>query len=311
MQRTERVERPRFSSADVQQWHDTGFVIIEDFFFSGEIAPLLADFATLYAERGQGEGVGQVKNLKKAGEIGAFSASQFLNFDQMPYLASPAINLISMHPDLIRFARALLGEDQVHCYQSHTWAKYTGEADYDQMFHCDYRNHTLTVPADEASLRTVNFVIYLNDVTDDLGALHYLTRQDAGELLGADVLNPPDSMQPALKARERSAAGPAGALVAYGIDTLHRGTNLTRPDGKRFTMTVSYKAAGNEMIGFHVWQFAPDRPWHLIIEHASAEQLAVLGIPPPGDTFWTERTLHLTQARWPNWDMTAYFAANE
>jgi hypothetical protein len=34
-----------------------------------------------------------------------------------------------------------------------------------------------------------------------------------------------------------------------------------------------------------------------------------LGIPLPGDAFWTKRTLEQSQTRWPNWDMAAYRAA--
>ena len=122
----------KFTDAHVHEWRETGFVIVEDFFDAEEIAPILGDFETLYADRGAGPGVGVEKNVKKPGEIGDSHPRQFLNFDQMPYPASPAINLISMHPGLIAFAKALLGVPLVHCYQSHTWAKYTGEADYAQ-----------------------------------------------------------------------------------------------------------------------------------------------------------------------------------
>ena len=98
------------------------------------------------------------------------------------------MNLISLDPQLIALARRLLGVDQVELYQSHTWAKFTGEADYDQAFHCDFGNHTLTVPGDEASARTVNFVIYISDVSDSVGALHYVTKQDAAAVLGEGAI---------------------------------------------------------------------------------------------------------------------------
>jgi hypothetical protein len=90
---------------------------------------------------------------------------------------------------------------------------------------------------------------------------------------------------------------------------MHRGSNLTAVSGRRFSMTVGYKAAGSEHIGFHVWQSTRERPWHLVFDHATPEQLACLGIPRPGDPFWTPRTLRLTQARWPGWNMAEYVAA--
>ncbi len=299
----------RHTQDHVQQWREDGFVIVPDFFQPDEINPVLADFDTLYAQRGQGEGVGVELNKKQDGAIGASHPKQFMNIDTLPYNASSAINLISLHPALITFARDLLAVDDVHLYQSHTWAKYTGEADYDQPFHCDFSNHTLTVPADTPAYRTVDFIIYLTDVTDAHGALHYVTKPDAYAVLGEGAVMAPPEQQMLLKDVERSAAAPSGTLLAHGIDTFHRGTNLSAPNGHRFTMTVGYKNAGNDMIGFHVWQSAVNRPWDVVFNHASPEQLACLGVRPPGDPFWTPRTLQLTQARWPEWDMSAYFDA--
>ena len=75
-------------------------------------------------------------------------------------------------------------------------------------------------------------------------------------------------------------------------------------------MTAGYKAAGNDLIGYHVWQQSEGRDWSVIFDHASPEQLACLGVPMPGDAYWTMRTLKLSQARWPGWDMSPYFAAH-
>jgi len=296
----------RHSVSHVQEWRKEGFTLIPNFFSTEEILPIIEDFQQLYQDRGKGAEVGRPLNKKEDGAIGAGHPKQFMNIDSLPYNASSAINLISLHPALISFAKALLDVDEVHLYQSHTWAKYTGEADYDQAFHCDFGNHTLTVPADDVSLRTVDFIFYLTDVTDAHGALHYVSKTDSNRILGDGAVFAKDDQQFALKEKERSAAAPAGSLLAHSIDTFHRGTNLTEINGHRFTMTVGYKASGNEMIGFHVWQTAADRPWPTVLNNATPEQLKCLGIPLPGDAFWTNRTLKLTQLRWPEWDMSAY-----
>ena len=141
------------------------------------------------------------------------------------------MNLISLHPGLIALAKDLLGCENVQLYQSHTWAKFTGEADYEQPFHCDYGNHTLTVPAENSSDKTVNFVIYISDVTDPLGAMHYVRRADSERILGARAITAAADKQVALQAEGRSAAAPAGSVVAYCIDTFHRGTNMVEPKG--------------------------------------------------------------------------------
>ena len=293
----------RFSEADCLAWRRDGAVVIENFFAKDELAVAIADFERLYGRQGETDAA----EFKHEGSFGGFHPKQFKNIDTLPYAGSVELNLLSLHPALLTLAQSLLGTSQVHLYQSHTWAKFTGNADYDQSFHCDFGNHTLLVPSDDVAMRTVNFVIYLSDVTDDLGAFHYVTKPDSDALLGPGSVfaNDPETQQQ-LKSREHSGAAPLGSLLVYGIDVFHRGTNLTRPKGYRYTLTVSYKAAGNDMVGFHVWQTAANRQWDAIISHGTPQQLAALGVPLPGAAYWTSRTLSLCQMRWPEWDMRPY-----
>jgi ectoine hydroxylase-related dioxygenase (phytanoyl-CoA dioxygenase family) len=300
----------RFTPEHVEQWRVDGFTILERFFREEEYLPVLHDFETLYAGAGRGETVRAARQLGPSDDARANRALQFKHIHVLPYDASSAINLISLHPELIAFAKALLGTNEVRLYQSHTWAKYTGEADYDQPFHCDFGNHTLTVPADDPSGRTVDFIFYLTDVTRDHGALRYVTKPDVVAALGDLVIAPTPEQERALHAKERVAEVPAGSLIAHGIDTMHRGANLTAPNGRRFSMTVGYKAAGNDQVAFHAFQDRGNRQlWSHVFSRATPEQLECLGIPKPGDRYWTKRTVELTQARWPEWDMHEYFAA--
>ena len=283
----------RYQQQQIEAWHEDGAVVVPNFFTPDEIAPIYDDYARLYGFEGAGNG--NPLAIDTGQPAGAFHPKQFKNLDTLPYDGSVEMNLISLHPALIQLASELLGGQPVQLYQSHTWAKYTGEADYDQPFHCDYGNHTLTVPGEDVAQRTVNFVIYLSDVTDALGAMHYVKKSDSDAILGSRAIAAPTEYQVALKARQHSAAAPAGSIIAYGIDTFHRGTNMTEPNGLRYTMTVSFKRAGNANIGFHVWQHALERPWHLLMNHATPTQLECLGIPAPGHAFWTDLTLRQCQ----------------
>ena len=297
----------RHQGHHVDSWHRDGVVVIEQFFSADEINPIVDDYARLYGTNGLGDGA--ALTIETGQPAGAFHRKQFKNLETLPYDGSVAMNLISLHPALIDLASELLGDSKIQLYQSHTWAKFTGEADYEQPFHCDYGNHTLTVPAEDASARTVNFVIYLSDVTDALGAMHYVHKPDAEAVLGTRAISAPAEKQLALKDKQHSAAAPAGSLVVYGIDAFHRGTNMTEPNGLRYTMTTSFKRADNANIGYHVWQHALERPWHHVINHASPIQLGCIGIPLPGDAFWTPLTLAQCQSRWPEWDMHEYQTA--
>ena len=127
----------RFNSSHVQQWRDEGFAIIPDFFRPAEIAPVVAEYERIYGTRADPT----LKAAMAAGgeeAVAAFRKLQFKNIHTFPYDAEPQMNLISLHPALIEFARQLLGVAEVHLYQSHTWAKFTGETNYEQAHHCDF-----------------------------------------------------------------------------------------------------------------------------------------------------------------------------
>ncbi|MGH6971701.1 MAG: hypothetical protein ACREEQ_08825, partial [Caulobacteraceae bacterium] len=256
---------------------------------------------------GRTAGADEELNKKKEGEVGKFNPAQFATLQTGPFECSPALNLIGVHPALISFAKQALRADDVHLYQCQAWAKFTGDADYDQPFHCDYLNHTLTAPSDDETQNSVTFICLFSDVTEGHGPTHYVTKTDSLKIAGPEATMTGDpALQAALRPYERSAAGPAGTLFVYGVDVWHRGTNLTAPGGHRYVMTVCYRAARNGAIDFHAWPVTHAQPWRNVIEHGTPEQLACFGVQRPGDPFWTETTLARAQARWPNWDLTPY-----
>ncbi len=297
----------RFSPGQVAAWRRDGGIVIENFFTPAEVAAVCADFELVFPRSGAARPL--VKT--KAGEIGRFDPAQFKTFEAIPFDCSPALNLIGVHPELIRFAREALGTADVHLYQCQAWAKFTGDADYDQPFHCDFSNHTLTAPSADPRENSVTMLCYFTDVSEAHGPTHYVTRPDS-----ALVATPEDSLssdaeaqarlQTALRPFERSASAPAGSVLAYSIDLYHRGTNLTAPGGRRYAATACFKRAGNDSIGYHAWPFHHRQPWRRVFEHASPDQLACFGVKPPGDPFWTESTLRRTQARYPGWDATPW-----
>tara|TARA_B110000008_G_scaffold155020_1_gene155942 strand:+ start:876 stop:1808 length:933 start_codon:yes stop_codon:yes gene_type:complete len=298
----------RHSPEDIRLWQHEGFAIMPAFFSREEIEPIFADYEQVYGEphRNATDGESTRKTLKTP--LGKFNNDQFRNMDTFPYEGSPELMMLSLHPALIAFARDALGVQKVQLYQSHTWAKFTGLTDYEQPFHCDFGNHTLTVPSDNVAERAVDIVVYFTDVTKEHGALHYVTKSDSNQILrpGA-IAAPEENQQLALRAKEKAMTCKAGDIVAHGIDTFHRGTNLTIKNGYRYSMTIGYKATGNHNVSYHVWQAATGRNWTPIFEMATPEQLECIGIPLPGDPYWTNRTLKLTQSRWPSWNMKQYF----
>ena len=228
-----------------------------------------------------------------------------------PFECSTALNLIGVHPALVSFAKQALRADHVHLYQCQAWAKFTGDADYDQPFHTDFSNHTLTVPSEDAHLNAVTILCYFSDVTDAHGAMHYVARTDSAKVAGpeASLNKDPEAhraLQEALRPYEQSSAAPAGSAFPYSIDVYHRGTNMTAPRGHRYAVMACFKAASNDAIAFHAWAFHHTKPWARIFDNATPEQLACFGVPLPGHAFWTELTLQRAQLRYPGWDLTPY-----
>ncbi len=298
----------RFSTDHMETWRREGGVVIEHFFTPDEVAAVVADFEQVFgADRGGAEGI----DKKKAGEVGRFHPAQFTGVAPVPLDCSPALNLIGVHPALIRFAQEALRTPEVHVYQCQAWAKFTGEADYDQPFHCDFANHTLTAPSENAHQNCVTILCYFTDVSEAHGPAHYVTRTDSAKVGGPELSLSTDPavqarLQNDLQAFDRSTAAPAGSIFPYTIDVYHRGTNLTAPHGRRYALMTCFKAAGDEAIGFHAWAFHHTKPWRRIFDHASPDQLACFGVPRPGDAFWTPTTLARAQTRYPGWDMTPY-----
>lgn len=303
-----RIPPDRFTPHHVDVWRAEGGVVIENFFTVDEVAAVRSDFETVF---GRTEGGASAVDVKRQGELGRFNEAQFSSFVAIPLACSPALNLIGVHPELIRFAQTALGCKNVHLYQCQVWAKFTGDADYDQPFHCDFANHTLTVPSEDEHLNSVTILCYFSDVSEAHGPAHYVARPDSAKVAGPEasmVSDPAEQqrIQRLLATVARSTAAPAGSVFPYGIDVFHRGTNMTAPGGHRYAVMACFKAATNESIGYHAWPFHHTKPWSHIFDHATPEQLACFGVPRPGHAFWTPRTLDRAQIRYPNWDLSRY-----
>ena len=298
----------RFTPGHIEQWRREGAVLIPEFFTRDEVAAVRADFETVFGRTmGEAEGI----NKKKEGEVGKFHPTQFKGVAAIPFECSPALNLIGVHPALMDFAKQALKTESIYLYQCQAWAKFTGESDYDQPYHCDFANHTLTVPSEIPDANSITILCYFSDVTGAHGAMHYVTRTDSEKVAGPEATLNFDpaahkKLQAGLMPLTRSSASPAGSIVPYSIDVYHRGTNMTAPHGHRYAVMVCYRAASDNAIAFHAWPFHHTAPWRNVFNHATPEQLACFGVQPPGDPFWTETTLSRAQARYPGWNLKPY-----
>ena len=285
---------------------------------AADLAAAVSDFGSLFPSAAEfHERVDDERNARFDDAFGGI--------DDFPF-ASVELNLLAVHHDLVALAATLLGDDRLRAYSIEAWAKYTGAADYEQEHHRDYLNQTLVVPSRDHRYQAVEMFVYLVDVPAALGPPAFVPRRYSD---GLPVIpnwfprtaNAPADETPAVWRSRRGhlelyehevlAEGPAGTVVAYGNDTLHRGTAMTAPRGVRYTIHVSFRPEGVDWITRHSWQKESNSArWHDFVARATPEQLVLFGFPPPGHPYWTEETIAGTVARYVGFDPSPWRASS-
>jgi len=232
--------------------------------------------------------------------------------------SSLALNVLAVHDRLIDLGAALLDDADLRAYSIEFWAKYSGAADYDQPFHRDYLNHSVVVPDADAPASQVEMFVYLSDVTDDVGPIAMLPRRHTGTMPAlpnwyprADGHTDADHADwtssrgmPDWYEQECRAVGPAGTVIAYRIDSFHRGTALRRAGGARYTIHTNFRRADHDWIGRRSWadSAADDPAWTAFVTHATTRQLSLFGFPRPGHPYWNDTTRRGIAQRYPGVD---------
>jgi hypothetical protein len=231
-----------------------------------------------------------------------YSRSQFHGLELFPY-PEWALNRLSVHPDLVDAAERFLSTKELHLYKIELWAKYSGAINYDQAHHRDFSNHTLVVPSEDGRHRQLTTFILLSDVTEVDGPTKLIPLEK-----GRDIpLWPSELPFGTLHDREEAAVGPAGSLMMYRTDVLHRGSDFSLPGRSRFAMLVDFQERGWAFTGKMAWpDRAPRKGWVESMEKMNVRERDLFGFPAPGHPYWTAQTLRDTGLRYPGMDMAPY-----
>ena len=215
------------------------------------------------------------------------------------------LNRLCVHPAIVDFVVRALDTKEIRLYQAQVNAKYTGAANYEQPLHTD-RNHSWLPAHPDAEWRHVETFVYLSDVTDGTAPTH-LVPLDATRHVPSTTpfLRPDEHLD--VYAAEQPARGRRGSVLVYRTDVFHRGVDLTEPNGARFLLNVSYKAASHEWIAFTAIQpRATAHNFVKFVERSTPRELELLGFPAPGHAIWTPELLDLTALRYPELDLTPW-----
>jgi hypothetical protein len=237
-----------------------------------------------------------------------FRPTQFTGLRDAP-VGDRLLDDLAVHHRILDLVEALLGTEDVRLYQAETFAKYAGAAHYEQPLHIDETNHTLVPPRPDGRYRQVQLFLYLSDVTEERGATRVVSRTlTAG--VPADELFFHRAGGLRLDEHEVAAEGPAGSVLAYSADTVHRGSAMTEAGAGRFFFNLAYRPAAVDWVGALPWPRRGIEPavqrW---VEGLDARQLSALGVPPPGHDYWDDDTLAATARRYPRLDLSAYRGA--
>jgi Phytanoyl-CoA dioxygenase (PhyH) len=230
-----------------------------------------------------------------------YARDQFAGVEEFPY-RSWEINRLAFHPDLVDAVERYLGTAELHLYKVELWAKYAGASNYDQPLHRDYGSHSLVVPRHDGRYQQLTTFIFLSDVTELDGPTRIVPHDR-----GADVPFTPLYIEfGALADAEVSAVGPAGSLLVYRTDVLHRGSDLTGVGHARFSLLVDYQARGTTWGGKMAWPKQSPHRWAKLMPRCSVRERDLFGFPRPGDAYWNDQTRADVALRYPGMDMAPY-----
>ena len=234
-------------------------------------------------------------------ERARFARSQFAGVEEFPY-RSWDLNRLAVHPDLVDAVERYLETTDLHLYKIELWAKYAGAVDYDQPLHRDYGSHSLVVPRPEPRYQQITTFIYLSDVTEEDGPT-VIVPYDAGKDVPYTPLYLPFGE---LAESEVRCVAPAGSLLIYRTDILHRGSNFTAARRSRFSILVDFQVRGTTWGGKMAWPKQSPERWAKFIPQCTVRQRDLFGFPRPGDPYWTAETLAGVAERYPGIDLTPY-----
>ncbi len=282
-----------------------GYLVLPAFLSAADLAPAVGALETMFpTPAGFHDGSDPCR--------ARYLQDEFDGIDAFPF-TSVEFSLLAVHPRLIQLAEELLGHTDLRLSSAEAWAKYSGATSYDQDLHRDYLNQTLLVPTKDQRFQQLEMFIFLVDVPEELGPPHLVSFEHTADLPWnpnwfprsggtGDFVSTADNQQ--LYAVEQTGAGPAGTVIAFNTDTLHRGTGLTAPRGARYSMQVIYRPAQvdwGQRVGWAIRSHLPE--WYDFVDRASPRQLELFGFPAPRHPFWTEETLAGVAQRYPNLDL--------
>ncbi len=283
----------RVPDATLAEVRERGFSLLEGFLGDEELAAAQEALWLHFPRPGD--------YFADPGAFARYAASQFAGVEEFPY-RSWDLNRLAVHPDLVDAAERYLETTELHLYKVELWAKYAGAVNYDQPLHRDYGSHSLVVPRPESRYQQLTTFIFLSDVTDSDGPTCIVPYEDGQGVPYTPLYLPFGSLADA----EVACTGPAGSLLVYRTDILHRGSEMTGSGRSRFSVLADFQVRGTTWGGKMAWPRQSPERWAKFLPQCSVRERDLFGFPRPGDPYWSEETLQGVADRYPGIDLGPY-----
>ena len=284
----------RVSDSQLAQVWDQGFTVVENFLDPDTLHAAQEALWTLHPRPDD--------YFANPDAFPRYAKSQFSGLDLYPY-PTWDLNRLPVYPDLVDAAERLLNAKDIEIYKVELWAKYSGAINYDQMHHRDYGNHTLVVPRKDTTHTQMTTFILLSDVTDLDGPTKLVPLSESRDI----PIVPAQLKFGEMFDKEVSATAPAGSLMIYKTDVLHRGSNFKAPGRSRFAMLVDFQERGWRWNGKMSWPDHADRNgMKEAMVRMSPRERDLFGWPPIGSDYWNAQTLADVANRYPGMDLSPY-----
>jgi hypothetical protein len=286
----------RVPDATLAEVRDRGFSLLEGFLSHEELAAA-REALWLHFPR-------PTEYFADPAAFARYAGSQFAGVEEFPY-RSWDLNRLAVHTDLVDAAERYLQTTELHLYKVELWAKYAGAVNYDQPLHRDYGSHSLVVPRPEPRYQQLTTFIFLSDVTEADGPTRIVPYEDGKDVPYTPLYLPFGSLADV----EVPCTGPAGTLLVYRTDILHRGSEITGPGRSRLSILADFQVRGTTWGGKMAWPKQSPERWAKFLPQCSVRQRDLFGFPRPGDRYWSQETLRGVAARYPGIDLAPYRVA--